>query len=97
MPLPQGRRDDCIGQLFTHDLIPRIAEGSLRGRIELYDVPLVVNRDDAIECSVQDRGLARLTLPKRCVALRTFNSDARDMGELGDEILLLPGRRPGPA
>jgi hypothetical protein len=88
MLLPQGWRDNGIRQLLAHDLTPRIAKGSFSGRIEFYDAPFVVNRDYAIEGRVQHRGLARLTLFPRFVALRAFNSYTRDVCELGNEVLL---------
>ncbi len=95
MPLPQGRRDNGVRQELAHNLIPGIAEGSFSGGVELYDSPFVVDGDDAIECRVQDRGLARLTLLQRCVALRAFNGNACHVGELGNEVLLLRRGRSG--
>ena len=66
-----------------------IAESSLSGRIELYHATFVVDRDDAIERCIQDRCLSCLTLLQCCVTLRTFNGNARDVRELGDQDLLL--------
>ena len=40
MFLPKRRRDDGIGQLLSHDVIPAITEGPLRRRIEFDDASL---------------------------------------------------------
>src|SRR5207245_9203737 len=69
VPLPQPRRDDTLGQLAAHELGPAETEGLLRGRVELDDLALVVDGDDAVQGRFQDRGLARLALAQPGVLL----------------------------
>ena len=61
--------------MLTQDLVPRIAEGALRSRIELRDAAFVIERHNAVECRVQDCCLARLTVLQCGVTLRTFDGD----------------------
>jgi hypothetical protein len=58
--LPERLWNDDVGHLPAHDLIPTVAEGALRGRIELSDATFVINRHNAVEGRFQDRCLARL-------------------------------------
>ena len=53
-----------IGQMPPHDIVPAMAEGALRGRVELGDASLMVNGRNAVQRRVQDRALARLAAPQ---------------------------------
>ena len=60
MLVPECRRDHNVGQRLAHHLVATVAEGALRGPIELSDAALVIDRHNAVECRVEDRGFARL-------------------------------------
>ena len=55
-------RDDEVGQLPANDLLPAVAEGAFGSRVELDDIALVVDGDDAVESRFQDGGLADFAL-----------------------------------
>ena len=54
MPLAQGGRDDDRRQRSAEDLGPRVAEHSLRGRVELGDPSRRIRRDDGVERRVEE-------------------------------------------
>src|SRR6266545_1652476 len=58
--IAQRGRNDEVGHLHSDDVFPRIAEGLLRCRVELENVPLVVDRDDAIERRLEHGALSGL-------------------------------------
>src|SRR4029077_14225383 len=60
--LPQARRYDQFGYVRAQHVRSVVAEDSFRGRVELHDLPFVVDGDDAVEGRVQDRRFAVLTL-----------------------------------
>ena len=63
--LPQGVGDDQVRQLAADDLFAPIAKGSLSGRIEAVHRAAAVDRDDAVECRVDDRGAGLDAQPQR--------------------------------
>ncbi len=48
----------------------------------------MVDGNDTVQCSVQDRSLACLTLLQRGVVVRSLDGDAGDNGKLLDHIML---------
>ena len=69
MAVPHRQRDDEFGQFPPQHIRPAVAEGSLSGRVELDDSPLVVDGDNAVEGCFQDGRLAGLAFPQPPLAL----------------------------
>src|SRR5580704_7755439 len=61
MLLPKGRWNDDVCQMLSQDFVATVAEGVLRRWIEFSDTALVIDRHNAVERRVHDRGLADLT------------------------------------
>ena len=62
MLVAERRRDDQVDHELPQHLVAQVAERLLGRRVEVDDAPLVVDRDDAVERGVEDRGLARVAL-----------------------------------
>src|ERR1700730_18535897 len=58
--------------MLAHDLVPTVAKGALSSRIELSDPALVIDGQNAVECRIQNRCLARLAAPQLFLRLLSF-------------------------
>ena len=61
--------DDQLVDRPAQRLGPAVTEGGFGGPVEFPDAAILVNRDDTIEGSVDNRGMDRLQLPGRTRAL----------------------------
>src|SRR6266542_157803 len=70
---PQERRHDELGHLLAYRLVPEVPEGLLGRGIELEDLALVVDRDDAVQSGFHDGGLPGLTLENSLLGPLAFH------------------------
>jgi hypothetical protein len=67
MSRTQLRRHDQIRHVPSRHRVRRIAEDSLRRRVERDDSALVIHRDHCVEGGIERRAQARLALPHRAL------------------------------
>ena len=90
MALPIRRRDEQIDHALSQQLLPGKTERALGRRVELHNLILGIDRDDAIERRRKDGGLARFALHDGLFRPLPL----RDVAEVPDAAEQFPLRTP---